>query len=35
MATGEFIVRLDCNDLLTPDALYEVALLLNGIRMQT
>ncbi len=29
MATGEFIALLDHDDLLTPDALYEVALLLN------
>ena len=28
-ATGEFIITLDHDDLLTPDALYEVALLLN------
>jgi O-antigen biosynthesis protein len=28
-ATGEFIVTLDHDDLLTPDALYEIALLLN------
>ncbi len=29
IATGEFIALLDHDDLLTPDALYEVALLLN------
>lgn len=29
IATGEFISLLDHDDLLTPDALYEVALLLN------
>jgi len=29
LATGEFIALLDHDDLLTPDALYEVALLLN------
>jgi len=29
IATGEFICLLDHDDLLTPDALYEVALLLN------
>lgn len=29
LATGEFIALLDCQDLLTPDALYEVALLVN------
>lgn len=29
LATGEFITLLDHDDLLTPDALYEVALLLN------
>ena len=29
MATGEFIALLDHDDLLTPDALYEVAALLN------
>lgn len=29
IATGEFITLLDHDDLLTPDALYEVALLLN------
>jgi O-antigen biosynthesis protein len=28
-ATGEFIITLDHDDLLTPDALYEIALLLN------
>jgi len=29
LATGEFVTLLDHDDLLTPDALYEVALLLN------
>ena len=29
VATGEFVTFLDHDDLLTPDALYEVALLLN------
>ena len=29
LATGEFVALLDHDDLLTPDALYEVALLLN------
>ena len=29
MATGEFVALVDHDDLLTPDALYEVALLLN------
>ncbi|WP_200929943.1 glycosyltransferase family 2 protein [Nostoc piscinale] len=29
LATGEFISLLDHDDILTPDALYEVALLLN------
>ena len=29
IATGEFVALLDHDDLLTPDALYEVALLLN------
>jgi O-antigen biosynthesis protein len=29
IATGEFLALLDHDDLLTPDALYEVALLLN------
>jgi GT2 family glycosyltransferase len=29
MATGEFITLLDHDDLLTPDALYEIVLLLN------
>ncbi len=29
LATGEFIAFLDCNDILTPDALYEVVKLLN------
>ncbi|MDF5709102.1 MAG: glycosyltransferase [Nostoc sp. S4] len=29
IATGEFIALLDHDDLLTPDALYEIALLLN------
>ncbi|MEG4322806.1 MULTISPECIES: tetratricopeptide repeat protein [unclassified Microcoleus] len=29
LATGEFIALLDHDDLLTPDALYEVAVLLN------
>jgi GT2 family glycosyltransferase len=29
IATGEFVVFLDHDDVLTPDALYEVALLLN------
>ena len=29
IATGEFVTLLDHDDLLTPDALYEVALLLN------
>lgn len=29
LATGEFIALLDHDDLLTPDALYEVALLIN------
>ena len=28
-ATGEFVITLDHDDLLTPDALYEIALLLN------
>jgi hypothetical protein len=31
LATGEFIVTLDHDDLLTPDALYEFVLLLNNI----
>ena len=29
LATGEFVALLDHDDLLTPDALYEVALLIN------
>lgn len=29
LATGEFVALLDHDDLLTPDALYEIALLLN------
>ncbi|MDJ0632868.1 MAG: tetratricopeptide repeat protein [Xenococcaceae cyanobacterium MO_188.B29] len=29
LATGEFVTLLDHDDLLTPDALYEIALLLN------
>jgi O-antigen biosynthesis protein len=32
LATGEFIALLDHDDLLTPDALYEVVLLLNRHR---
>ena len=32
LATGEFICLLDHDDVLTPDALYEVALLLNRYR---
>ncbi len=30
LATGEFVTFLDHDDLLAPDALYEIALLLNG-----
>lgn len=29
LATGDFVALLDQNDLLTPDALYEIALLVN------